>query len=321
MDRRRRVAILDDYQAVAVPLGPWDELGHAITTTVFTDHVADEATLVEWLRPFEIVVAMRERTPFPRAVLERLPALELLVTTGRANAAIDVEAARDLGVVVAGTGGLASPTVELTWALILAVCRNVVVEDASIRAGGWQHTIGPELSGRTLGIVGLGRLGVRVAAIAHAFEMRPLAWSQNLQAEHAAAHGVEAVAKDDLFRRADVITIHLKLSARTRHVVGAGELAAMKPSAYLVNTSRGPIVDESALLRALHAGTIGGAGLDVYDIEPLPADHPLRSAPRTVLTPHLGYVSTGNYRTFFRGAVDCIAGYLRADPPSRGLRR
>jgi phosphoglycerate dehydrogenase-like enzyme len=309
-----RVAILDDYQGVALSLGPWEELGNAIAATVFTDHVADDAALVERLAPFEIVVAMRERTPFPRARLERLPALKLLVTTGRANAAIDMVAARELGIAVAGTGSLAAPTVELTWALILALCRNVVAEDAGMRAGGWQHTIGPELAGRALGIVGLGRLGVRVAAIAHAFEMQTIAWSQNLRAEHAAAHGVEAVAKEELFRRADVVTIHVKLSARTRHVVGEAELAAMKPAAYLVNTSRGPIIDEAALLRALRAGSIAGAGLDVYDIEPLPVDHPLRTAPRTVLTPHLGYVSTGNYEAFFRGAVDAIAGHLRGEP-------
>jgi phosphoglycerate dehydrogenase-like enzyme len=310
------VAILDDYQAVALALGPWRELAGAIAPTVFTDHVADAATLVERLAQFEVVVAMRERTPFPRAVLGQLPALKLLVTTGRANAAIDMEAARELGIAVAGTGSLGAPTVEFTWGLILALCRNIPAEDARMRAGGWQHTIGPELSGRTLGIVGLGRLGARVAAIGQAFEMRTIAWSQNLQAEHAGAHGVEAVAKDELFRRADVVTIHLKLSARTRHVVGAAELAAMKPAAYLVNTSRGPIVDESALLQVLHAGTIAGAGLDVYDVEPLPGDHPLRSAPRTVLTPHLGYVSTGNYRTFFRGAVECISGYLTTRNPS-----
>src|SRR4051794_7454633 len=307
------LAILDDYQAAALALGPWDELAGAIARTVFTDHVADDDTLVERLAPFEVVVAMRERTPFPRARLERLPALKLLVTTGRANAAIDMGAARELGITVAGTGGLAAPTVELTWALILALCRNVVAEDVNLRAGGWQRTIGPELSGRTLGIVGLGRLGARVAQIAHAFEMRPIAWSQNLTREHAGAHGVEPVTKPELFARADVVTIHLKLSERTRGVVGGAELAAMKPSAYLVNTSRGPLVDEAALLEALRAGTIAGAALDVYDVDPLPADHPLRSTPNTVLTPHLGYVSTGNYVTFFRGPVDCIAGYLRGE--------
>src|SRR3954464_4810936 len=209
------IAILDDYQAVALALGPWDELAGAIAPTVFTDHVADDDTLVERLAPFEIIVAMRERTPFPRARLERLPALKLLVTTGRANAAIDMDAARELGITVAGTGGLAAPTVELTWALILALCRNLAAEDAQVRAGGWQHTIGPELCGRTLGIVGLGRLGTRMERIAPAFEMRPIAWSQNLREDHAAAHGVQAVSKEELFERADVVTIHLKLSART----------------------------------------------------------------------------------------------------------
>jgi phosphoglycerate dehydrogenase-like enzyme len=311
-----RVAILDDYQGVALALGPWKNLGDAVSVTAFGDHVADDDALVERLAPFEVVVAMRERTPFPRDRLDRLPKLNLLVTTGAANAAIDMDAARDLGIVVAGTGGLASPTAELTWALILALCRNICAEDRNMRSGGWQQTIGPELSGRTLGVAGLGRLGSRIAAIGQAFEMHVIAWSQNLQAEHASSLGVEAVGKDELFRRADVVTIHLKLSQRTRHVVGARELTAMKPTAYLVNTSRGPIVDEAALLDALHDGAIAGAGLDVYDIEPLPADHPLRTASRTVLTPHLGYVSTGNYEKFFSGAVECIAGYLGGEPVS-----
>jgi phosphoglycerate dehydrogenase-like enzyme len=309
-----RVAILDDYQEVALELGPWGDLGDAVSVHAFRDHVADDAALVERLAPFDVVVAMRERTPFPRNRLERLPGLRLLVTTGRANAAIDMDAARELGIVVAGTGGLPSPTVELTWALILALCRNVCAEDRHMREGGWQHTIGPELAGRTLGIVGLGRLGGKVAAIGQAFGMDAIAWSQNLRPEHASAQRVEAVGKEELFRRADVVTIHVKLSDRTRGLVGASELAAMKPTAYLVNTSRGPIVDEAALLQALREGAIAGAALDVYDVEPLPADHPLRSAPNTVLTPHLGYVSTGNYETFFRGAVECIAGHLRGEP-------
>jgi phosphoglycerate dehydrogenase-like enzyme len=308
------VAILDDYQRVARTLGPWDELGDGVAITVFDDHVADDDALVERLAPFEVVVAMRERTPFPRERLARLPNLRLLVTTGGANASIDMDAARDLGVVVAGTGGLASPTAELTWALILAVTRNVCAEDRAIREGGWQHTIGPELAGRTLGVVGLGRLGSRVAAIGQAFEMDVIAWSQNLEAAHAASLGVEAVSKDELFRRADVVTIHLKLSDRTHGLVGARELALMKATAYLVNTSRGPIVDEAALLAALHDGTIAGAGLDVYDVEPLPAGHPLRSAPRTVLTPHIGYVSLGTYEVFYRDVVECIAGFLRGEP-------
>jgi phosphoglycerate dehydrogenase-like enzyme len=309
-----RVAILDDYQRVALELGPWRELGDGVSVTTFPEHLAGDEELIERLAPFDVVVAMRERTPFPRSRLERLPALRLLVTTGRVNAAIDMDAARELGIVVAGTGGLASPTVELTWALILAVCRNVCAEDRRMREGGWQHTIGPELEGRTLGVVGLGRLGSRVAAIGQAFGMDVIAWSQNLRRETASALDVEAVGKEELFRRADVVTIHLKLSERSRGVVGAPELAAMKPTAYLVNTSRGPIVEEAALLRALEAGSIAGAALDVYDVEPLPADHPLRAAPNTVLTPHLGYVSRGNYEVFFRGAVECIAGHLRGEP-------
>ena len=310
-----RVAILDDYQGVARSMGLWEELGDAVEVTAFSDHVADDDALVERLAPFEVVVAMRERTPFTRARLERLPALRLLVTTGRANAAIDVAAAKELGVVVSGTEGLAAPTYELTWALILAVTRSVTAEDRRVREGGWQHTIGPELAGRTLGVIGLGRQGSRVAAIGRAFEMDVVAWSQNLDPEAARAQGVDPVAtKEELLARADVVTIHLRLSERTRGLIGPAELAAMKPTAYLVNTSRGPIVDEDALLEALHGGWIAGAGLDVFDVEPLPADHPLREAPRTVLTPHIGYVSLGNYEVFFRGAVEDVSAYLRGEP-------
>jgi phosphoglycerate dehydrogenase-like enzyme len=308
------VAVLDDYQGVAEALGPWDELGDAVSVTAFRDHVDDDDELVTLLGAFEVVVAMHERTPFPAHRLERLPNLRLLVTTGMANAAIDVAAARRQGIVVAGTGGLSAPTAELTWGLILAVTRHVCAEDRRVRAGGWQRTIGPELSGRTLGVLGLGRLGRRVAAVAQAFEMDVIAWSQNLRSEDAAELGVEAVSKEDLFRRADVLTIHTRLSDRTRGLVTAAELALMKPSAYLVNTSRGPIVDEAALLAALNDGTIAGAALDVYDIEPLPAGHPLRSAPNTVLTPHLGYVSEGSYEVYFREAVEDIAAFLDGEP-------
>jgi phosphoglycerate dehydrogenase-like enzyme len=308
-----RVAVLDDYQAVALAMGPWHELGDAVAVTVFTDHVADDDALVARLADFEVVVAMRERTPFPRARLERLPRLRLLVTTGMANASIDLEAARELGIAVCGTGGLPSPTAELTWALILGLTRRVHEEDRAIREGRWQHTIGPELAGRTLGIVGLGRLGTRVARIAQAFEMDVLAWSQNLDPAHAAAVGVRAAARDELLGRADVVTIHLRLSDRTRGLIGAAELARMRPTAYLVNTSRGPIVDEAALVAALRAGTLAGAALDVYDTEPLPADHPLRGTPNTLLTPHLGYVSTGSYEIYYRDAVEDIAAFLRGE--------
>jgi phosphoglycerate dehydrogenase-like enzyme len=309
-----RVAILDDYQGVALSLAPWESLGDDVTVQAFRDHVAEEDALVARLQGFDVVVAMRERTPFDRARLERLPALRLLVTTGMANASIDLGAARSCGVVVAGTGGLTSSTVELTWALILAVARGVCAEDARIRAGGWQHTLGFELAGRTLGVVGLGRLGSRVAAIGQAFEMSVIAWSQNLDPARAAEVRVEAVGKPELFSRADVVSIHVRLSPRTRGLVGAAELAEMRPSAVLVNTSRGPIVEESALLAALEAGTIAGAGLDVFDVEPLPIDHPLRTAPNTVLTPHLGYVSRGSYEIYYRDAVEDIAAWWRGTP-------
>jgi phosphoglycerate dehydrogenase-like enzyme len=300
-----RVAVLDDYQQVARELGPWEELGADVD--FFADHVAGDDALVERLEPYDAVVAMRERTPFPRARLERLPNLRLLVTTGMGNASIDVGAAAELGIVVCGTRSLASPTAELTWGLILAVTRGIVAEDRAVRDGGWQHTIGPELAGRTLGIVGLGRLGSRVAEIARAFEMEVIAWSQNLKAP-------EAVAREELFARADIVTIHLKLSGRTRGLIGAADLARMKPTAYLVNTSRGPIVDEAALLDALHGGRIAGAALDVYDVEPLPRDHPLRTAPNTVLTPHIGYVTTGTYELFFRDAVEDVAAFVAGEP-------
>jgi phosphoglycerate dehydrogenase-like enzyme len=281
--------------------------------TAFAYHIADDDGLIARLADFDAVVAMRERTPFTRARLERLPRLRLLVTTGMANASIDLDAAREHGVVVCGTGGLPSPTAELTWALILGLTRRVAEEDRAIRAGGWQHTIGPELAGRTLGVIGLGRLGTRVARIAQAFEMNVLAWSQNLDPAHAEAVGVHAVARDELLSRADVVTIHLRLSERTRGLIGAAELSLMRPTAYLVNTSRGPIVDEAALVAALRAGALAGAALDVYDTEPLPAGHPLRSTPNTLLTPHIGYVSTGSYAIYYRDAVEDIAAFLRGE--------
>jgi phosphoglycerate dehydrogenase-like enzyme len=305
-----RIAILDDYQDVARASADWGDLD----VTAFHDHVADDDAVAERLAPFEVVVAMRERTPFTAARLERLPRLRLLVTTGMANASIDLEAARRRGVTVCGTGGLPSPTAELTWGLIIALARHITDEDARVRAGGWQATVGTELAGRTLGVIGLGRLGARVATVGRAFEMDVLAWSQNLDPAHAASLGATAVSKDELLARADFVTIHLKLSERSRGLIGAAELARMKPTAYLVNTSRGPIVDEAALLEALHAGTIAGAGLDVFDVEPLPSDHPLRRAPNTVLTPHVGYVTARGYEVYYREAVEDIEAFLRGAP-------
>jgi phosphoglycerate dehydrogenase-like enzyme len=309
-----KVAVLDDYQEVCLRYGAWEELGDAVDVTVFSDHVADEENLADRLVAFSVVLAMRERTAFPRSVLERLPGLRLLVTTGMGNAAIDLAAARDQGVVVSGTGGLGPPTAELTWALILGLTRHIVAEDHSIREGGWQRSVGADLAGATLGVVGLGRLGSRVAEIGLAFGMDVMAWSQNLQSETAQARGVRAVSKDELFRTADVITIHLQLSERTRGLITKDDLALLKPTSYIVNTSRGPIIDEEALLAALWRGQLAGAGLDVFDVEPLPTDHPLRSAPRTLLTPHIGYVTDGTYRIFYREAIEDIAAFLSGHP-------
>jgi phosphoglycerate dehydrogenase-like enzyme len=309
-----RVAVLDDYQGVAREMADWSVLPPGTEVQVFRDHLADEAAVAGRLRDFPVVVAMRERTPFPRSLLERLPALRLLVTTGMRNASIDLGAATERGVLVCGTGGVGGSTAELTWGLILALLRHIPREDAATRAGAWQVSLGTDLAGKTLGVLGLGRLGTRVAAVGRAFEMEVIAWSQNLRPERAAEVGAEAVTREDLFARADVVTVHLKLSDRTRALIGAADLARMKRSAYLVNTSRGPIIDEAALLDALDGGRIAGAGLDVFDVEPLPRDHPLRTAPNTVLTPHIGYVSTGTYEVFYREAVEDIAAFRDGSP-------
>jgi phosphoglycerate dehydrogenase-like enzyme len=309
-----RIAVLDDYQYVAASLADWSQLPEAVEVVEFADHIGDVDTLVTRLQPFDVVVAMRERTPFPRAVLERLPNLRLLVTTGARNPSIDVAAARECGVTVCGTGAHPTGTAELTWALILGVARHLPQEDASVRAGGWQQSIGTDLAGGVLGVLGLGRLGERVARIGQAFGMDVVAWSQNLTDERAAEVGVRRVGKEQLLETADVVTIHLQLSDRTRGLLGHAELARMKPTAILVNTSRGPIVDEAALVQALREGTIAGAGLDVFDTEPLPRHHPLRELRRAVLTPHLGYVTEATYRVFYRDAVEDVAAFLEGAP-------
>jgi phosphoglycerate dehydrogenase-like enzyme len=309
-----RVAILDDYQGVALSMADWGRLPASVEVVVFRDHLADPDAVAARLAGFDVVVAMRERTPFPRDLLERLPRLRLLVTTGMRNAAIDVAAAVDRGVVVCGTEGLPYPTAELTWALILALARHVPAEDRATRAGGWQQSVGVGLNGKTLGVIGLGRLGSQVARIGRAFEMPVLGWSQNLTAERAAAAGATRVERDELLARADVVTVHLVLSERTRDLLGARELARMKRTAYLVNTSRGPIVSEAALVQALREGTIAGAGLDVFDEEPLPDDHPLRRLPNTVITPHLGYVTRETYRIFYGQSLEDVEAYLRGAP-------
>ena len=309
-----RVAVLDDYQNVALQMADWSALPAGAEIRVFNDHLDDLDQVAERLKGFEIVAAMRERTPFPRSLLERLPDLRLLVTTGMRNASIDVAGATDLGVVVCGTGGLPYPTAELTWGLILALVRDIPREDAAVRNGVWQTTLGTGLNGKTLGVLGLGRLGSQVATIGRAFGMKVIAWSQNLAAERAAHFGTSLVGKDELFAQCDVLSIHVVLSDRTRGLVGDRELGLMKPTAYLVNTSRGPIVDESALVRALESKRIAGAGLDVFDREPLPPDHPFTRLENTVLTPHLGYVTEETYRIFYRETVEAIAAFLSGHP-------
>ena len=309
-----RVAVLDDYQDVALQMADWGALPAAVEVKVFRDHLADEQALVERLQDFAIIVAMRERTPFTRSLLARLPQLKLLITTGMRNASIDVGAAHDCGVLVCGTEGLPYPTAELTWGLILALVRQIPHEDRATRNGQWQVSLGVGLCGKTLGMVGLGRLGSQVATIGKAFGMHVLAWSHNLTAERAAACGATLVSKDELLSQADIVTIHLVLSARTRHLIGEPELRRMKPTAYLVNTSRGPIVDEQALVQVLRQRAIAGAGLDVFDDEPLPLDHPLRQLENIVITPHLGYVTLETYRIFYGHAVEDIQAFLRGSP-------
>jgi phosphoglycerate dehydrogenase-like enzyme len=308
-----RVVVLDDYQDVARQFGPWSDLGPELSLDVVTAHLVGRE-LVDRLAGADVVVAMRERTALDRTLLGALPDLRLLVTTGMGNAAIDMAAAAELGITVCGTGILASPTAELTWGLVLALARRLPAEDASMRRGQWQLGVGTELAGKTFGVIGLGRLGQRVARVAQAFEMRVLGWSQNLDPDLARSFGVEPVSKTELLRGSDVVSLHLRLSDRTRGIIGAADLAVMRPSAYLVNTSRGPLIDTDALLAALSDGRIAGAGIDVYDEEPLPREHPLRSAPRTVLTPHIGYVTDGTYQVFFTDAVADIAAWLAGAP-------
>ena len=309
-----QIAVLDDYQGIALAIADWGSLGRDVRTCALAEPLADAQDAAARLREFDILVAMRERTPFPRALLEQLPRLRLLVTTGMRNAAIDVKAAVERGVVVCGTDMLPYPTAELTWGLILALARHIPREDRALREGSWQTSLGIGLRGKTLGMLGLGRLGGEVARIGKAFQMDVIAWSENLTAERAATIGATRVEKEELFRRADIVTIHPVLSARTRGLVGAAEFAAMKPTAYLVNTSRGPVVDERALLAALEGQRIAGAALDVYDREPLPRDHPLRRLDNVVMTPHLGYVTVENYRLAYGQAVEDVRAFLAGTP-------
>ncbi|MGJ3190778.1 D-2-hydroxyacid dehydrogenase family protein [Paenarthrobacter sp. FR1] len=310
-----RLAILDDYQQVAGDYAPWDSLlDDGVKVSVFSAPFVSEEQAVAALAPFDIIVAMRERTRFPQRVLDSLPNLKLLVTTGMANAAIDLEAATERGIVVCGTGGSPAAAPELTWALLLAFARNLVAEENSLRAGEWQTGVGFEFEGKTLGIVGLGKIGKRIAGYAKAFGMDVLAWSQNLTAEDAEAAGARKVSKEELFRESDVVTLHLRLSERTEGIVGAEELRLLGPDGVLVNTARGPLVDEAALIRALEEGWIRGAALDVFDEEPLPAGHAMLHSPRTVLSPHIGYVTHESYRQFYGGAFEDVKAWLEGTP-------
>lgn len=309
-----RVALLDDYQGVARDAAGWSSLPSGTVVETFRDHLTDEEALVRRLAPFDVVMALRERTPFPRSLLERLPQLKLIATAGMRNAAIDLAAATELGILVCGTGGGSRSTMELTWALILALLRHIPREDQALRAGRWQETVGVDLDGKVLGIVGLGNIGGQVAEVARAFHMEIVAWSQNLTEERAMASGARLVTKDQLLRQSDIVTIHLQLSPRTRGLLGRDDLAQMQPHAYLINTSRGPIVDEAALIEALRTNTIAGAGLDVFDVEPLPPGHLLRDLPNVVLTPHLGYVTAETYRRFYGQTLENIQSFLAGTP-------
>jgi D-3-phosphoglycerate dehydrogenase len=310
-----RCAILDDYQNVTLSMADWPKVADDIAITVFNEHLGSADEVIAALQGFAIVCAMRERTAFPRAVIEALPDLKLLVTTGMRNASIDLEAAKAGGVVVCGTPSFGNATAAIATGLMLELSRHIGYENARLKAGAsWQSTIGLDLEGMTLALLGLGRLGARMAEIGHAFKMHVIAWSQNLTAAACKQAGVEQVERDDLFRRADFLSIHVQLSQRTRGLVGSSEFGLMKPSAFLINTSRGPIVDEAALIAALRAKRIAGAGLDVFDVEPLPIEHPLRKLNNVVLTPHLGYVAEQNYRAFFAGIVEDIRGFLDGKP-------
>ena len=304
------VAVLDDYQGAALRLADWSVLDGRAAVTVFNDHLANVDAVVERLKGFDVLCVMRERTPLPRSTLERLPKLKLIVSTGARNAAIDVAAANERGVAVAFTGYTSAPTIEMTWAMILAASRHIVAENLAFRRGGWQQGIGVGLAGKTLGVLGLGRVGGAVAEIGALFGMKVLTWSPNMTPERAAERGATAVSKEDLLRRSDVLTIHMVLSPKTRGLLGADDLAQMKTTSLLVNTSRGPLVDEAALVSALTSRRIGMAAIDVFEIEPLPAEHPLRSLENVLGTPHIGYVADDLYRTFYGDTVKAIDAWL-----------
>jgi len=308
-----KIAVLDDYQGVALTLADWSAVAARADVTVFNDHLAETDAVVERLLPFDVVCVMRERTPLRRNVIERLPKLKLIASTGKRNASIDADAAAERGISIVHTSYTSTPTIELTWALILADARHLIAENASLRAGGWQRSVGEDLAEKTLGIIGLGSIGSQVAKVGLAFGMNVIAWSQNLTQEKAAAAGARLVSKQELLREADVVSIHLVLSGRTTGLIGAPEFQLMKPSARLINTSRGPIVVEAALIQALAERRIAGAAIDVFDTEPLPPEHPFRNIQGLLATPHIGYVSRNLYERFYRDTVANIVAWLDAN--------
>ncbi len=309
-----KVAVLDDYQEVAKDLADWSQLPTGAQVEYFTDHLTDEDELVERLKDFDVVMGMRERTPFRRSLLTRLPNLRLLVTSGRRNASFDLEAATELGVAVCGTGGAGEGPVELTWGLIIALARQIPLEHQRSREGKWGTTVGVGLQGKTIGLLGLGHIGSLVARVGNAFDMNIIAWSQNLTAERARECNATLVDKDTLFRDSDILSVHVVLSDRTRGLVSARELALMKPTSYLVNISRGPIVDEKALVDVLQHKAIAGAALDTFDIEPLPTDHALLKLDNALICPHLGYVTDDSYKAMYSGVVEDIRAFASGEP-------
>ena len=307
---RYKIAVLDDYQNAAFENADWSVLGHRADIAVFQDHIANPEAMIERLLPFDVICVMRERSPLPRNIIERLPNLKLIASTGAGNSSIDVAAAGDHGIAVVNTGYSSDPAIEFTWALILASARHIVTESNSVRSGGWQQTVGADLRGKTLGVLGLGRIGSEVARIGRAFGMNLITWSQNMTPQAAEAAGAILVSKNQLFDQADILTIHLVLSSRTRGLIGAAELARMKPTARLINTSRGPIVEEQALISVLKNKQIAGAAIDVFDVEPLPPDHPFRALDNVLATPHIAYVSKGLYKAFYEDTVSNIRRWL-----------
>jgi phosphoglycerate dehydrogenase-like enzyme len=305
-----KIAVLDDYQGIALKMADWSSIPGNPEIKVFSDHVAELEKLVQRLLPYDILCVMRERTPMTSELIDRLPNLKLIASTGSRNSSIDTEATNRRGITVLNTNYESAPTIELAWALILAIVRNITIENASLRNGGWQTSVGGDLKGKTLGVLGLGRIGSAVAAIGKAFGMNIIAWSPNMTFEKAKISGALFVSKEELFRQSDILTVHIVLSSKTRGIIGEADLNLMKSTAYFINTSRGPLVEEAALIGALKSKKIAGAAIDVFDTEPLPLSHPFRSLPNVLATPHIGYGSKSLYEIFYRDTVENIRKWI-----------